>query len=151
MVSWFGLGSRGAILEMGGHLELLQALHAAEFEEAAIVHEIAEALGRLCDDSSPDNSSTVSQVMSASVIPLGHVTGELPETTCKCTEVIVPFFARQHFTMFSLQGGKKLLHWAAQFGDLGLVRRLLENNPVSDVGDSRGNRPLHLAVLNNHT
>ncbi|CAL8464474.1 g4009 [Coccomyxa elongata] len=98
--------SRAAILKLGGHLELLQALHAAEFEEAAIVHDIAEALGRLCDDGSPDNSST---------------------------------------------GGKKLLHWAAQFGDLGLVKRLLENNPISDVGDSRGNSPLHLAVLNNHS
>ncbi|BDA49640.1 probable Ankyrin repeat domain-containing protein 54 at N-terminal half [Coccomyxa sp. Obi] len=98
--------SRAAILKLGGHMDLLQALHAAEFEEAAIVHDIAEALGRLCDDKTPDNSST---------------------------------------------GGKKLLHWAAQFGDLGLVRRLLENNPVSDFGDSRGNSPLHLAVLNNHT
>ncbi len=50
----------------------------------------------------------------------------------------------------SLQGGKRLLHWAAQFGDSDLVSRLMRDNPVSDLQDFRGNRPLHLAVLNNH-
>jgi ankyrin repeat protein len=49
-----------------------------------------------------------------------------------------------------LQGGKKLLHWAAQLGDSDLVRKLLDDNPVSDLLDLRGNGPLHLAVLNNH-
>lgn len=51
---------RAAIIKLGGERELLQALHAAEFEELAIVHDLTEALGRLYGDNVPDNSSTVS-------------------------------------------------------------------------------------------
>lgn len=50
-------------------MDLLQALHAAEFEELAIMHDITEALGKLSDDKGPDNSSTVSSNPSISPCP----------------------------------------------------------------------------------
>ena len=51
----------------------------------------------------------------------------------------------------SVQGGKTLLHWAAQYGDSELVAVALANNPLPDPRDARGNTPLHLAVINAHT
>lgn len=53
-------GCRAVIIKLGGHIELLRALHAAEFEDLAIMHDIAEALGKLAEGDFPDNSSTVS-------------------------------------------------------------------------------------------
>ncbi len=50
-------------------MDLLQALHAAEFEELAIMHDIIEALAKLSDDKGPDNSSTVSSNPSISPCP----------------------------------------------------------------------------------
>lgn len=49
-----------------------------------------------------------------------------------------------------VQGGKLLLHWAAQFGQAELCELLLKSNPHTDVLDERGNAPLHLAACNNH-
>ena len=49
-----------------------------------------------------------------------------------------------------VQGGKLLLHWAAQFGQAELCELLLKSNPHTDVQDERGNTPLHLAACNNH-
>ena len=49
-----------------------------------------------------------------------------------------------------MQGGKLLLHWAAQFGHAELCELLLKSNPHTDAQDERGNTPLHLAACNNH-
>lgn len=49
-----------------------------------------------------------------------------------------------------MQGGKLVLHWAAQFGYAELCKRLLEASPLVDIPDERGNTPLHLAALNDH-
>ena len=49
-----------------------------------------------------------------------------------------------------MQGGKLLLHWAAQFGHAELCELLLKSNPHTDAQDERGNAPLHLAACNNH-
>lgn len=50
------------------------------------------------------------------------------------------------------QEGKTALHWAAQFGEAGLLHELLGPGAAGDVNsaDEAGNTPLHLAALNNH-
>ena len=48
------------------------------------------------------------------------------------------------------QGGKLVLHWAAQFGHAELCKAILESLPLADFRDERGNTPLHLAACNDH-
>ena len=52
----------------------------------------------------------------------------------------------------SAQEGKSALHWAAQFGEPGLLHELLGPSAAADVNsaDEAGNTPLHLAALNDH-
>lgn len=60
--------SRDLIIKLKGHIVLLHALHAAQFEDLSIAHDITEALGQLASDSS-DNSNTVFPALFLVIIP----------------------------------------------------------------------------------
>lgn len=49
-----------------------------------------------------------------------------------------------------MQKGKGPLHWAAQFGEVTALQRLLQTALDASPQDASGNTPLHLAALNSH-
>ncbi|BDA45178.1 probable Ankyrin repeat and sterile alpha motif domain-containing protein at N-terminal half [Coccomyxa sp. Obi] len=51
---------------------------------------------------------------------------------------------------FTHQDGKRPLHWAAQFGELEALEKILDGHPNMHAKDERGNTALHLAAAAGH-
>lgn len=50
----------------------------------------------------------------------------------------------------NVQDGKRLLHWAVQFGEIEALETILDGHPNLEARDERGNTALHLAAAAGH-
>ena len=57
---------------------------------------------------------------------------------CMCDTLII--------IVWLLQEGKQVLHWAAQYGEMDLLHKLLNERQNLQAMDGKGNTALHLAA-----